>query len=126
MRRTPYDLPPRHHAISDLVNQHAGFLAKLGALAPSDVLVTSITVRGEVLFGLARLPAGKRKSSLEAQANTVLAKLVCHAPDIVTAEHYARLRVEQERLGRRLEQNDLWIAATAAQLGAIIVSRVTT
>jgi predicted nucleic acid-binding protein len=96
------------------MNQHAGLTAKVWTVDPADAVVTSIIVRGEILFGLARLPV---------QASTVFSRVVCHAPDTTTAEHYSRLRLEQERLGRRLEQNDLWIAATAAQLGAIVVSR---
>ena len=38
-------------------------------------------------------------------------------------DHYARLKVAARRLGHGIGENDLWIAATAVSLGAVLVSR---
>ena len=36
---------------------------------------------------------------------------------------YANIKVSQQRRGLPLDENDLWMAATAVALGAILVSR---
>jgi predicted nucleic acid-binding protein len=41
------------------------------------LVVTCAIVRGEVRYGLERLPIGKRRANLEAKASAVL----CHAAD---------------------------------------------
>jgi tRNA(fMet)-specific endonuclease VapC len=42
---------------------------------------------------------------------------------VQAARHYADIKVERERAGPRLDENDLWIAATARALGAVLVTR---
>ena len=36
---------------------------------------------------------------------------------------YARVKRQRERVGLPMDENDLWIAATALALGAVLVSR---
>jgi predicted nucleic acid-binding protein len=111
------------NAIADLMNQNPTFASRLAAVGVNDQVITCAIVRGEVQYGIARLPPGKRKAALETQAAGVFAILPCESATSSVADQYARLRAEQDRHGLRLEQNDLWIAATAATLNATIVSR---
>jgi len=40
-----------------------------------------------------------------------------------SGEHYARAKLARQRSGLPLDENDLWIAATALALGATLVTR---
>src|SRR5205823_5983786 len=86
-------------------------------------LLTSAIVRGEIRYGLERLPAGKKRTDLEARAQTVLAALPCEPVTERVGEAYGRLKQSLEAQGLALHENDLWIAATALTLGAVLVSR---
>jgi tRNA(fMet)-specific endonuclease VapC len=46
----------------------------------------------------------------------------CEPIPETAADHYARIKRETERKGVRLDENDLWIAATALSLGAVLVT----
>jgi predicted nucleic acid-binding protein len=39
------------------------------------------------------------------------------------ANHYARIKLTRQQKGLALDENDLWIAATAVALGATLISR---
>ncbi len=86
-------------------------------------IVTSTIVGGEILYGVARLQAGWRKSLFEAKAAAVFNLLPCMPVTAAVADDYARLKADQEKRGLRLDENDLWIAATAWSLDATVVSR---
>jgi len=47
------------NAISDLMRGNPQISARLRATPPSDRVVTSVIVRGEILHGLLRMPHGK-------------------------------------------------------------------
>jgi hypothetical protein len=49
----------------------------LAFVQPDDRVVTCSIVRGEILFGLERLPQGQRRAVLEAKAQVVFAALPC-------------------------------------------------
>jgi predicted nucleic acid-binding protein len=85
--------------------------------------VTCTIVRGEVLFGIFRLPEGKRRTQLEAAARKFLDGIPCEGLPQEAADMYAKLKSAQQRAGLPLDENDLWIAATAMALGATVVSR---
>jgi tRNA(fMet)-specific endonuclease VapC len=88
---------------------------------PGNVATCAI-VRGEVRYGLERLPVGKRRANLEAKATTVFATLPIEPISEAVAEKYGAIRCDLESKGQNLSDNDLWIAATALCLGAILVS----
>jgi predicted nucleic acid-binding protein len=81
-------------------------------------VVTCPIVRGEVLFGIARdcrrangAPSWKRQGAsswLSSAANRSL---------------YAAVKLARQQRGLSLDENDLWVAATALALGATLVSR---
>jgi predicted nucleic acid-binding protein len=110
-------------AISALLREDPSFSRWLASIRPEDEVVTCAIVRGEILFGLARLAEGRRRIDLEAKASAVLAALRCEPVTPVAASFYATLKAEQQRRGLSLDENDLWIAATALALSATLISR---
>jgi predicted nucleic acid-binding protein len=86
-------------------------------------VVTCPVVRGEILFGVHRVPAGRRRTELEATAHRFLSTFVCQPIPRTAGDHYAELKVYRQRSGLVIDENDLWIAATALALGAVLVSR---
>src|SRR5262249_829073 len=109
------------NAVSDLMRDHPQLKARVAS--PPGPLVTSAIVRGEIYYGLERLPAGKKRADLEARAQTILAALPCEPITERVAEVYGRLKAFLDGRGLNLQDNDLWVAATALTLGAILVSR---
>jgi predicted nucleic acid-binding protein len=112
-------------AISALMREDLTFSRWLASIRPDDDIVTCAIVRGEILFGLARLAEGRRRSDLEGKAAAILAALRCEPVAPPSADLYAVLKTEQQRRGVCLDENDLWIAATALALNATLVSRDT-
>jgi predicted nucleic acid-binding protein len=109
------------NAVSDLMRDHPQLKARVASA--SGPLVTSVVVRGEIRYGLDRLPAGKKRTALEARAQTILAALPCEPITEQVAEVYGRLKASLDSRGLALQDNDLWIAATALTLSAVLVSR---
>ena len=50
---------------------------RLNSLTESDYPFTCSIVKGEILFGIARLPAGKRRQNLQQKANELFAVIPC-------------------------------------------------
>ena len=95
---------------------------RLGSLAETDYLFTSPIVKGEILFGIFRLPAGLRRQILEQKANQVFSVVPCDPmPDDVGTD-YAQTKVAAQQRGTPLDECDLWIAATAMAVDAILVT----
>jgi predicted nucleic acid-binding protein len=111
------------NAISDYMRQHPTFDERLAGLGPEDRVATSVIARGEILFGIERMPLGKRRDELSAQAVRVLAALPCEPLLPGAADRYAGLKNVQQKTGLPLDENDLWIAASALILGAVLVTR---
>ena len=105
------------------MNDNPQVVNRLTAASSVHAIVTSTIVRGEILYGVARLQAGWRKSLFEAKAAAVFNLLPCMPVTAAVADHYARLKADQEKRGHRVDENDLWIAATAWSLDATVVSR---
>ena len=80
-------------------------------------------VRGEILFGIARLPVGRRRSELEETGHRFLAAFRCEPIPERATGYYADLKVARQQRGLSLDENDLWVAATALALGTTLVSR---
>jgi tRNA(fMet)-specific endonuclease VapC len=45
--------------------------------------------------------------------------------DLMREHHYANVKLGRQKKGLALDENDLWIAATALAIGAALVSRDT-
>lgn len=109
-------------AFSGLMRRDARIRARVASLAPADRAVISTITRGEILYGLERLPEGKRRSDLEAEAAYLFAQVVCVPVLEGAADRYARIKRDAERAGAPLDENDLWIAATALTMDAELVT----
>lgn len=93
----------------------------------TETLYLSSVTLAELLFGIAALPAGKRKEML-AQALDGLMGLFRGRVlpfDIDAARHYAELAVTAKASGRGFPTPDGYIAAIAASRNFIVASRDT-
>lgn len=100
--------------------------AWLNEQAAETLYLSSVTL-AELLFGIAALPAGKRKDML-AQALDGLMGLFRDRVlpfDTAAARRYAELVVLARHNGRGFPTPDGYIAATAASRGFIVASRDT-
>lgn len=111
------------NAVSDLMRGDPRIHARFALLPVSDRASICTITLGETLHGIALLPPGRRRQDLEADANQILPTLLCDPVPPAAADQYARMKVDQARLGLSLDENDLWIAATALAQGAILVTR---
>ena len=111
------------NAVSDLVREHPTMLTRLSSLSATDTVSVCTIVRGELLFGLERLPHGKKREALRQKVHAVLASLPCLPVPEPVADEYARLKATALSAGLSLDENDLWIAATGINLTATVVTR---
>jgi len=88
--------------------------------------LTSVTL-AEMLFGIAVLPAGKRRNTLTRALDGLLALFGDRVLpfDIDAARHYTDLAVAARNAGRGFPIPDGYIAAIAASRGFIVASRDT-
>jgi tRNA(fMet)-specific endonuclease VapC len=110
-------------AFSDLMREHPQIDARLASLSSTDRVVLCSVVRGEIRYGIERLPQGNRRQSLETKAAKLFTILPCEPVSEVAGDYYAMIKLARQRKGLTLDENDLWIAATALALGAVLVSQ---
>jgi toxin FitB len=92
---------------------------------PASLYTTTIT-QAEILYGLAKMPAGKRRSELEAQYRAMLAEEFegrVLSFDSAAAEAYGPMMAGRERQGRQTDTHDVQIAAIAMSRGAAVATR---
>src|SRR5437588_4530781 len=92
------------NTVSDLMGDDPKVKAR-GA-AHADPLRTSAIVAGEIRFGRDRLPIGRKRSDLEARAQTTLANLQIEPVGELIAQTYGRLKSDLER------RASFWAATT--------------
>jgi tRNA(fMet)-specific endonuclease VapC len=109
------------NTISAVMGDHPKVKAKMAAVQPARI-VTCVIVRGEIRYGLEKLPTGKRRANLESKAAAAFAALPIEPIDPTAGEIYATIRRSLELKGRTIRDNDLWIAAATLSLGATLVS----
>lgn len=105
---------------------HPAVMAWLNAQAAPTLYLSSVTL-AELLFGIAALPAGRRKDLLS-QALEGLLRLFRDRVlpfDTDAARHYAELAVTARAGGRGFPTPDGYIAAIAASRGFLVASRDT-
>jgi predicted nucleic acid-binding protein len=111
------------NAFSDLMRKNVRIEARLAGLGPNDTVVLCPIVRGEILYGIARLPQSRRRENLAQQAAPLFATIACEPVPEGAADAYAQIKLARQQQGLSLDENDLWIAATASTLGATLVTR---
>ena len=111
------------NAFSALMRRRPNTEAHLSSFEATDTVVTCTVVRGEILYGIRKLSPGRRQKELLEQAAPLFEALSCEVVPHEAADHYADVKIARERAGLALDENDLWIAATALALGAVLVTR---
>jgi predicted nucleic acid-binding protein len=109
------------NAVSDLMREHQKVVAKFAAIV--DRCSVSVIVRGEIQYGLGRLPPGKRRTSLTLKAERLFAQFAIEPVTKVIADRYGEVRRQTDPAGISCDDNDLWIAATCLILDATLVTR---
>jgi predicted nucleic acid-binding protein len=99
----------------------------LDSLAATDVATTAITA-AELLYGVARLPGGRRKTELKAAVDGLLrddfrGRVLSF--DEPAAHRYADIVSGRERLGRTIGAADAQIAAICRAVDATLATRNT-
>ena len=83
-------------------------------------LAIPVIVAGEFAFGIAQ---SRHREVYEKSLNRMLDRCAVLDIGIVTARHYAAIRLELKAVGKPIPSNDLWIAALARQHALQIASR---
>ena len=89
-------------------------------------LFTTTITQAEMLYGLERLPDGRRKQALDQAVNAMFAEdFEGHVLnfDQHAAAAYARLHHQRKTLGLSTSQSDTMIAAIAHSIGAAVATR---
>ncbi|MBI3269338.1 MAG: type II toxin-antitoxin system VapC family toxin [Planctomycetes bacterium] len=108
--------------LSHLLRRNPRALERLDRLVAPDRVLTCTIAVGELQYGLERMPQGRKRNSLAEGIGELLRWLTIEPISVETARAYSRIKASAERRGQRMEENDLWIAATAISLGAVLVS----
>ena len=113
------------NTFSYLMSEHESVKAHIAALDETDRIVISSIVRGEIRYGIERMPAGKRRSRVEEKAEKLFSVIPCISVSEDTADNYGKLKREAEQQGNPLGENDLWIAATTLVNHSVLVTNDT-
>lgn len=111
------------NAFSDLMRKHIKLDERLSSLLPRDRVVICPVVRGEIRYGLEQLTQSRRREDLERQAAPLFATIPCEPVPEAAGDYYATIKLTRQQKGLTLDENDLWIAATALALGAVLITR---
>lgn len=106
---------------------HAGVLTWIDAQIIETLYLSTITL-AELRFGIAALPAGKRRDTLQTSLEQRILPLFAGRIlpfDAAAAEAYALLRTRAREQGKAIAPADGYIAATASSHGLIVATRDT-
>jgi tRNA(fMet)-specific endonuclease VapC len=102
------------NAVSAAMAGREVFASYLARIEEQGLLLTSVTVEGEIYFGISRLPRGKRRNNLAGVAAQVIKQLHDVLPITrAVAARYAEVKADLFARGKPMGENDLWIASTA-------------
>ena len=80
------------NAFSELMRERPTAEARMAALATEDRVIICPVVRGEILYGIVRLPQGKRRDDLKSKADKLFASLLCEPILEPAGDHYANVK----------------------------------
>ena len=106
------------NAISALVVEPNGPVARHLVQVGEENVFTSVIVSAEVLFGVEK----RGSDELMKKVGNVLCKLFVASFDPPADSRYAEIRLHLKRQGTPIGPNDLWIAAHALALNAVLVT----
>jgi predicted nucleic acid-binding protein len=106
------------NAVSDLMRSNPRIEDWIAGLDREDRVVTCTIVRGETLFGIARLPTGRRRTELEETGHRFLTAFRCEPIPERAAGFYTELKAMRQQRGFSLDESNLRVAATAMALEA--------
>lgn len=106
------------NVISDAIRNPGGAVDTALRSRSADEIGTSLIVKGELLFGLKRNANVRGRQRLE----VLLGAIEVWSLEDPVAEIYGDVRASQEKQGRSIGANDLWIAAQAIALDATLVT----
>ena len=106
------------NVISDMIRNPAGKAASAMAREGDAAVCTSIVVASELRYGCARKGSAKLLKKVE----DLLAEIPVLPLDVSVDAEYGALRAELEAADQPIGHNDLFIAAHACVLGAILVT----
>ncbi len=104
--------------ISDMVRNPQGAAASRLALVGDMGVATSVIVAGELRYGCLK----KGSPRLTERVEAVLREIDVIGVDPSMATVYGAIRSDLEATGQIIGQNDLWIAAQARALDAVLVT----
>lgn len=117
------------NVISELVRKapHPGVVRWLDSLDSSDVMLTAVTA-AELLYGVERLPDGRRRRGLRRKVDGLLTEEFGDRVlpfDALAAAHYADIVAGRERSGLQISTADGQIAAICRTWNAGLATRNT-
>ncbi|WSH69492.1 type II toxin-antitoxin system VapC family toxin (plasmid) [Rhizobium ruizarguesonis] len=104
--------------VSELARNPRGVVAQRIAEVGPDAICVSIITASELRYGCAK----KGSPKLLAQIEAILGSLPVLALDVPADAAYRGIRAELEASGKPIGPNDLFIAAHASALGAVLVT----
>lgn len=104
--------------VSDLARNPQGIVAKRIAEVGPDAVCVSIITAAELRYGCAK----KGSAKLLAQIEAILGSIPILALDVPADTEYGSIRAELEAPGKSIGPNDLFIAAHAYALEAVLVT----
>ena len=115
------------NVISELMRSvpTVGVLDWMDRQVSNELCLTAVTV-AELLYGVARLPDGRRKRLLAEQIDAMLNDDFDHrvvAFDETAAGHYADIAARREQKGRPISSTDAQIAAICRSHAALLATR---
>jgi toxin FitB len=115
------------NVVSELMRPepHPAVLSWVGRLPPGALHTTSVT-QAEILYGIALLPAGKRRDALATAADAVFTEDFAGRVlpfDGAAAERSAAIVAARRQAGNPIENFDAQIAAIALAAGAAVATR---
>jgi predicted nucleic acid-binding protein len=96
------------------------------SIQPGETVFTTTITQAELLYGLRRLPPGRRRSELEAAILPILLQDFAGRIlpfDSAAADAFATIAAARGKAGRPIAQSDAQIAAIAVSRGAALATR---
>jgi tRNA(fMet)-specific endonuclease VapC len=104
--------------VSELARNPQGVVASRLAELGADAICVSFVTAAELRYGCVR----KGSPRLTAQIDAILASLAVLPLDVPADGEYAQIRATLEAAGTPIGSNDLFIAAHARAVGAVLVT----